>query len=239
MGVAGTVVVGGFATWYLAFRDVAEPATVGEAVTSFREHPGSAAAVPPGVYVYATRGFERIDALAGARHPYPSRSTITVTGDPCGVQMRWDVLRGRSTTWSLCIRGGGWTLASQDERHTFFGHTDFRSYACRDFAFWTRARSASYDCVRSDASEHGIEALVGVSRVRVGGAVVSTVHLHRTSSFTGSTRGTSTYDFWLDPSTGVPVRVVMSSRTTNDSAIGAVHYEEHVALRLASLTPRR
>jgi hypothetical protein len=57
--------------------------------------------------------------------------------------------------------------------------------------------------------------------------------------YTGAIRGTSTYDFWLDRKTGVPVGVRMVSRTTNDSAVGDVHYEEVVMLRLESLRPRR
>jgi hypothetical protein len=31
----------------------------------------------------------------------------------------------------------------------------------------------------------------------------------------------------------------MTSRTTNDSPVGDVHYEEDVSLRLRSLVPRR
>jgi hypothetical protein len=37
----------------------------------------------------------------------------------------------------------------------------------------------------------------------------------------------------------MPVRIVMVSRTTNDSPVGDVHYEEDVTLLLMSLTPRR
>jgi hypothetical protein len=33
--------------------------------------------------------------------------------------------------------------------------------------------------------------------------------------------------------------MVMVSRTTNDSPVGDVHYEEDVTLLLTSLTPRR
>jgi hypothetical protein len=240
IGVAGGVAVAGAAVWYLALRDVAQPARVREAVTSFSEHPGGRTSTPVGVYVYATHGFEKIDALTGAAHRYPSRSSITVTGDACGVRMRWDVLRGRSTTWSFCIGQAGWSLVSQDERHTFFGHTDTRSYACPRFVFWAgRVASSLYTCAAADATEHGEEAFVGRSLLAVGKARVATVHLRRTAVYRGATRGTASYDFWLDRSTGVPVRLVMVSRTTNDSPVGAVHYEERVALRLTSLTPRR
>jgi hypothetical protein len=153
--------------------------------------------------------------------------------------MRWDVLKGRSTTWSFCVRGADWTLTSQDERHTFFGHTDVTTYTCPHFTFWSSTPSSPYECTRPDTTERGTELVAGAARVRVGHRSVATVHLHRTSAFTGGTRGTSTYDFWLDRGSGVPVRIVMVSRTTNDSAVGAVHYGERVVLRLTSLTPRR
>ena len=239
IGLASGVAVVVISVWYLALRDVAEPASVDEAVTSFRTHPGRAGAVPAGVYVYATRGFEKIDALTGATHRYPARSTITVTDDSCGVRMRWDVLRGRSTDWWFCIRSDGWTLASQDERHTFFGHTDHRSYRCPHFVFWASSTRSTYECTRGDATERGSQAVVGTARLGVGGAAAVSVHLRRTSSFAGASRGTSSYDLWLDRATGIPVRVLMVSRTTNDSPVGAVHYEEQVELRLTSLTPRR
>jgi len=65
------------------------------------------------------------------------------------------------------------------------------------------------------------------------------VHVRRTSAFSGETRGESAHDVWLGRASGVPVRVRMRSRTTNDSPIGDVHYEEDVSLRLVSLVPRR
>ena len=112
-GVA--LLLAGFAAWYFVFRDVAEPTTVGEAVTNFRSEtdktPGPSP-VPTGVYVYATSGFEKTDALTGVTHHYPPRSTITVTKGACGVRMRWDVLKGRSTTWTFCIGSDGWVMTA-------------------------------------------------------------------------------------------------------------------------------
>jgi hypothetical protein len=231
--------VAGVATWYLVLRDVAEPASVGEAVTSFREHPGNGSPVPSGVYVYDTRGLERTDALTGVTHRYPSRSTLTVTGDPCGFHLRWSVLRGRSTAWSFCTGGGSWKLLSQDERHTFFGRTERTDYSCPDFAFWSAPASSTYTCTTGNATERGVRRISPGPRIRVGRRLVRTILVRRTSTFTGGIRGSSRYDFVLDRRSGIPVRVVMESTTTNDSPVGAVHYEERVALRLTSLTPRR
>jgi hypothetical protein len=242
----GALLLAGFAAWYFVFRDVATPTTVGEAVTNFRgdtdQTPGPSP-VPVGVYVYATSGFERTDALAGATHRYPRRSTITVTKDPCGVRMRWDVLEGRSTTWTFCIDSGRWVMTTQDERHTFFGVTEGTTYECSDVPFRMPgdrpSRGMQVTCTTSGATERETQRIVGRETVRVGRRSVSAVHVHQATSLSGDIRGASTYDVWLDRKTGVPVRISMVSRSTNDSPVGDVHYDEVVTLRLLSLTPRR
>jgi hypothetical protein len=241
-----TLLVAGFAVWYFVFRDVATPTTVGEAVTNFRGDTDAArgpSPVPVGVYVYATRGFERTDALTGATHRYPPRSTITVTKDPCGVRMRWDVLEGRSTTWTFCIDGGRWVMTTQDERHTFFGVTQGTTYRCSDVPFRTPGdepdRGMTVTCTTSGATERELQRIVGRETLRVGATPISAVHVHQATSLDGDIRGASTYDMWLDRRTGVPVRIAMVSRSTNDSPVGDVHYDEDVTLRLVSLTPRR
>lgn len=245
--MAGGVALVAVGAWYVAFRDVTEPASVDEAITTFREEtgPGSRkpSPVPEGVYVYDTVGYERTDALTGAIHRYPSRSTITVTADPCGVRMRWDVLEGRSTTWTYCITSGGWEIAGQDERHTFFGRTERTTYTCARTPFRPagdrRGATFAVVCSTDGAEERGTGLVASRAIVRVAGRPVATVRLRRRTSFAGRIRGTSTHDVHIARKTGAPVRVVMTSRTTNDSPVGDVHYEEDVSLRLRSLVPRR
>jgi hypothetical protein len=159
------------------------------------------------------------------------------------MRMRWDVLKGRSTEWTLCVADGGWTLASQDERHTFFGRTERTTYACEN----TPIRPAGdrpgtrwpVACGTDSVDEGGSGRVVGLERLRVGGRLVQTVRIRRVSTFAGTTRGRTTHDLWFARASGVPVRLRLVSRTTNDSAIGDVHYEEDVTLRLVSLAPRR
>jgi len=246
-GVVGGIAVAVVAAWFFLLRDVAEPTSVGEAVTTFREEEETAplgpSPVPEGVYVYETEGFEKTDALTGVTHRYPRRSTITVTKDECGVKMRWNVLEGRSTTWTYCIGPDGWEVASQDERHTFFGRTERTTYTCSGTPFRPTGDKAGttfgVSCSTGSADEAGSGRVVGREALRVGGSPVETVHLRKTTSFTGQIRGTASHRFWLVRRTGVPVSVVMVSKTTNDSAVGDVHYEEVVTLRLVSLRPRR
>ena len=245
IAAAGGIAVVGFAVWYFALRDVARPTTVDEAVTNFRETTtrGDASPVPPGVYVYATSGFEKTDALTGATHRYPRHSTITVTGDPCGVRMRWDVLEGRSTGWTFCIGKDGWVMRTQDERHTFFHVTEKTTYQCSNVLFRPSGdrvgKRVRATCTTPSTTERETQWVVGRERILVGPARVSAVHIRQQIRLSGDSRGASTFDLWLDRRTGVPVRISMVSRTTNGSPIGDVHYEELVTLRLVSLVPRR
>ena len=235
----------GAAAWFLLLRDEAEPVTVDEALTSFRTDtepaPKTPSPIPEGVYVYATTGYEKTDALTGVTHRYPRRSTITVTAADCGASLDWRVLDGRSTTWIYCVTPGAWLLDSQDERHTFFGRTERTTYVCDDTPIRRAGSRARYQvsCATETSRETGRLTLLGREQLRVGGESVMTEHVRKTTWFTGEIRGTAGHDIWYDADSGVPVKVVMVSRTTNDSAVGDVHYEEDARLVLTSLTPRR
>jgi hypothetical protein len=245
---AAALAFGAAAVWFVFLRDSAEPVTVGEAVTSFRTDteptPGAPSPIPEGVYVYATDGFEKTDALTGVSHRYPKRSTITITAADCGVSLLWRVLDGRSTEWIYCVGGKGWSIARQDERHTFFGRTERTTYICETTPIRPAEPSVGMrwrviDCGTDEADERGTVRVVGLPQVRVGTVEVHTVHVRKATRFVGEIRGTSRHDIWFDANPGVPVKMVMVSRTTNDSPVGDVHYEEDVTLLLTSLKPRR
>lgn len=243
--LAAVAIVAG-ATWLVA-RDTAEPVGVEDAVTSFRDETTGepvASPIPAGVYVYATDGYERTDALTGVTHRYPKRSTITAATADCGVSLTWRVLKGRSTGWTYCATADGWELRSQDERHTFFGRTETTKYECRATPILPAEPTAGdswavSECVAGDTSETGRMRVVGLPRLVVGGSRVPTVHVRKTTELSGSSRGTSRHDLWFDARTALPVKLVLVSRTTSESPIGDVRYEEDVTLTLRSLEPRR
>ena len=242
--VAGVAAVGLLGAWWFLLRDVSTPASVTAAVAAYRqEGEGAASPIPAGVYLYSTDGFEETDALRGTTHAYPSTSTITVTGAPCGVRLRWEVLEGRSTTWAACTASNAWAARSRDERHRFFGVTERTTYICTDTPFRPAGdrpgTTFTVSCSTGEAKERGPGRVVAQETVDVGEMSVPAVHIRTTTSFSGATTGKATYDFWLARATGLPVRVTMVSRTTNSSLIGDVHYEERVSLRLSSLEPRR
>jgi hypothetical protein len=245
-GVVAALAVAGAAAWFLALRDTTEPVEPGEAVTSFRTDTGQApegtAPIPEGVYVYETDGFEQTDALLGEKHVYPEETTITVRAADCGASLVWRPVKGRSTEWVFCTAPQGWELASQDERHTFFGRTESTTYVCEDTLVRppeTASAPSKYSCSTGSADEVGTVALVGLEEIQVGGTNVTAEHVRRKTTLSGETRGATTHDTWFDSASGVPVKMVMVSRTTNDSPIGEVNYDERVSLLLTSLEPRR
>ena len=246
--VVGVVVLAGLGAWLMLFRDTAEPVTVEDAITSFRMEPeGSASAspIPPGVYVYGTDGSESTDALTGVTHRYPNRSTIIVAAADCGVSLAWRVLKGRSTEWRLCQTDGGWQLRAQDERHTFYGQTERTTYICEDTpilpARHPLGASWPVECATDGATETGMARIVARRPWQpvAGGRSRASVLVRKVTTFGGDIRGFARYAFWFDEVTGLPVRLDMASRTSNESPVGDVHYREDVVLRLLSLEPRR
>ncbi len=243
-GALAVAAVAGAAAWWLVLRDPTEAVDVEEVVTSFQTDtaPRGPSPIPEGVYVYRTDGFERTDALTGKTHHYPTRSTITVTAADCGVSLLWQVLDGRSTEWTYCVTSDGWELASQDERHTFFGTTQQTTYTCEDTLIrptTTRPEHWPVTCSTEGAEEKGFAWVAGRTRLRVGRASVTAEHIRKKTRFSGDIRGHALHDVWFDAKAGVPVKIVMVSRTTNDSPVGDVTYDEDVTLLLTSLEPRR
>lgn len=244
-GAVGALAVAAATAWLLAFRDTAVPVGVDEAVETFRgETTEGGSPIREGVYVYATVGHEKTDALIGVTHRYPRRSTITVTAAECGFRLTWRVLKGRSTEWTYCVSADGWALRSQDERHTFFGRTERTTYLCEDTSVRPReleiGDSWQVSCSTDDTRETGTVNVVEQREWSLDdGPTITETLIRKATSFTGANRGTARHDLWFDDKTGMPTHLRMVSRTTSDSPIGDVAYEEDVTLTLLSLEPRR
>jgi hypothetical protein len=244
--VVGAVVVVAAAAAFVfgvVLRDTAEPASVADAVARYR---AAAAAgetpIPPGVYVYATTGEESISALGGTTHRYPARSTITVTTAPCGMTLRWDVLKTRTTTWEICAEGEQQEVASWVERHVFFGQDDRTTWRCVGWTWLPGPGSeerAPLECDGGDTTMSGAVEDLGVETLTVAGDPVATVHLRVRAAERGVARGPVVEDRWVESETGLPVRVRYSVRTANVSPIGDVTFTERFTVRLLSLEPRR
>lgn len=230
--------------WRLRLHDTAKPASAGEALKRFRSQTrGNGGRIPAGVYVYATKGFESVSALGGIRHRYPARSTITITRAPCGTALRWDVLTTRWDAFTICGEGGGLRLAGWSERHEFFGRADRTDWRCRRTAWLPAKRRPGslslWRCRSSDSTQEGTTRIVGADSVLVGAKPVKAIRLRASVREAGGARGIAMEERWLEPETGLPLRIDYRVRTKNPSPIGDVTFEERFELRLLSLEPRR
>jgi hypothetical protein len=231
-------VAGGF-----LFSDTSKPASVAEALRGFRladPHPRA----NEGLYLYATTGGETLDVLRGATHRYPTTTSVALTHVACGTRLRWQPLEERAMTWTFCRSAGGPVLLTIEEVHTFFGQTDRTTYRC-DPSSWPALGAAPgtsrpFACRSGRGREGGVALIVGRETVEVGGARLHAVHVRTTAHVSGGDRGTEVVDWWVEPASTLPVRLVLTSKTSRRVAlVGTAHYREHAELRLSSLHPER
>ncbi len=233
---AGAVVaVAALGAGGVLLHDTAKPASIEDAVRRFQTD-GAGAGKLDGVYLYATKGGESVDALGGAHHRYPATTSITAVGASCGVRLRWDALQGRSTTWTLCSTRAGVDLGTEEVVHTFFGQADDTTYACAGSEL---LRSGSFRCRSARGQQAGTVRVVGRGSIDVGGKSVSVLHVRTVARISGGDQGSETVDWWLGTASGLPVRVAFTSHTSRKTVVGRVHYTEDADLRLLSLAPRR
>jgi hypothetical protein len=232
------------AAWTGGFflHDTSQAAPVSEALHRFRagDHPATGL---NGVYLYATEGSESINALGGAKHVYPDRTSITVIEVPCGIQLRWSVLEKRSTTWTFCSTTAGVEFRISDERHAFFGQSDHTVYRCSRRLLIPKkpvaGATSSFTCGSGRNLEVGEARVIGYSTIEVGGRRVRAIRVSHTQTIRSRDSGSETIDWWLDSATALPLRVELRSRTSRKEWVGLVKYHEDFNLLLLSLTPMR
>ncbi|HEU4701223.1 MAG TPA: hypothetical protein VFS37_01985 [Conexibacter sp.] len=245
----------GYGAVHLVTHESSEPASIAAALARFRALPASARTLPPrlrgrapqpGVYVYATRGFEVSHVLGTRRHPYPRHTTITVSVTPRGcLRTRWDLLATRHDATLACPRlGAAARLIDQSEEHEFADHVDRRAYLC------TRRSTAGPPRLLRGARWHSRCAIDGTTTVDDGvaigprtltldGARTRTVLLRTTTRVSGETTGVGTSFTWVLPDTRLVVRRTIANASTTSTIVGDVRYEERATLALTSARPRR
>jgi hypothetical protein len=169
------------------------------------------AAARPGTYVYDTTGFESVDALGGARHAYPERTTISVRRANGCTTFRWQPFTQRFYDWQTC----GTRLRGFGELHRFFDRDDRRTYRCDE----TSSLEGGWRCTAQGTTE--------TARV----ASSAPHHVRLRTELTGKTAGTGLREIWLRAD-GVPRRMIVENESTSPSFLGDVHYRERYELRL-------
>lgn len=232
------------AAWAGGFflHDSSQAAPISQALRRFRASEHGSGGLS-GVYLYATTGRESVDALGGTSHTYPTKTSITVTEVPCGIQLRWAALEKRSTTWTFCSTAAGTELRSSDERHAFFGQRDHTIYLCSGRLLLPKnavvGSTKSFTCRSSRNTEVGEVRVLGRGTIEVEGSQVRAIRVSTDLNIVARDSGSETIDWWLDSATAIPLRIDLQSRTSRKMWVGRVHYRENLSLRLLSLRPMR
>ena len=252
LGALGLLAAAG-AAFVITHQDHSTALEPDAAVDAFRnrshETPAPAAdarrtAPEPGVYSYATTGFESTDVLSGARHDYPSVSTITYAASGCGSEDRWQPLTSRFSANVLCRTAAGLELRSTQQHREFFGRVQAQAFTCP--AGFTELPATPVVGHRSSAVCRGTSGdlalssrVLGAEVLAVGTSSLPVTHLELTGRLTGQTTGTISRDLWLDSATGLVVRVTGTADTRSDTLAGPARYTERYTLSLMSVSPRR
>ena len=239
--IAGGAIVAAIAGGWL-LNDRSTPTSIPDVLQRFHEGERVRGDID-GVYLYATRGDESVDALGGAHHRYPKTSSITLVTEPCGMRLLWEPLEERSATWTLCATPRGIELSGWKVEHEFFGQRDSTTYVCTEGvlvpAEQTPGAASRLRCSSGSGRQTGETRLLGVEEVAVAGRRLRAVHVRTVGLVSGGDEGTERTDWWLDERSGLPLRIALSSRTSRSILIGEVHYAEDADLRLRSTTPLR
>ena len=197
--------------------------------------------VAPGVYQYATSGFDRVDVLTGARHDYPTTTTITVVPHGCGVRLRWDVAVERWDSWDWCLDGDAVRQTGWVGYHEFFGTAGPQR-------LHLRRRPAPARCARGhnvgDDVPHGRP---HDDRLHRHGDRAHDPHRcgHRDPRAAPSIRrrrggestGRQSVEGWYRMTDGLPVREHLTISTKQDTVVGTTNFDETYTIDLLTPTP--
>ncbi|HAX82840.1 MAG TPA: hypothetical protein DCY40_09780 [Actinobacteria bacterium] len=190
-----------------------------------------------GVYVYATTGFEAVDALAGARHEYPAETYLTISLGECGRVVRWNALDERWDEWEHCGPGGAITRSRN--YHDWFGVPNLDEQVCAEPLPLVPTAPVTVVCTTGDITETFESTPMGEETLTIGGVAVATRWVRVVSELTGVTSGDFQADLWVLPGTVLVVKMVVVRHNTTETQIGTVGYEEAYTVTLTSLDPGR
>ena len=221
--------------------------------TTVLQHRPSGAAVPapeaeadsrptPGVYSYRTSGSERL-SLPGAARSYPSHTYATVRrGEGCRWTVDHPLLEEHVDHLERCTDTDALRVVADRTQVSFFGQTDNGEYRCEPpivEAAWRDPTAVERERCRDGASSADyVFTGRGVEAVDVGGRSMPARRIHLDTKLHGRADGTVTVESWVQPGTGLILRLTRDVDTDGHSAFGDIHYTEHLDLTLESLTPR-
>jgi len=224
------LVVAATLAWRLIPEDSTSGVAVGDALARYRQmvdrEPSRAQALDglpkPGLYRYAVRGGESLDALLDSEHQYSGTAIVVVVRDSCGVEERWRVLRERWSASLLCRDGDRVHLVELHDHHEFFGEAKDSVYSCRPVGAEGTICEAGGEAVAYETVD------LGSKRIEVDGREVLAEHLRSNLRMTGDTTGVGRVDEWRRVTDGLLLR----KRQQTTASFSAGDYVESYEIEL-------
>lgn len=242
------------ALWFVRGRDPARALSDSDALDDFRERSGAVAegdgGPSAGVYAATASGDESI-GLPGFDETLGPSAPVTVTYDDRGCfTYRADFNSHHWRSWTFCpsetatfsLQGiESWTARKAPGMDV----ATLSTYECEtpiDFLWPDMAAGATRsgactgttdadDSVTDDAA--AMEVVDAGETITIGGEDVAAVRIRTNDTLSGAQTGTERGEWWLDPTTGLPLRVSVESSLEG----GLADYREQFDLRLSTLTP--
>lgn len=225
---------------HVVLTTTAPPTTEVSAVTT-TSAPVTHSLVAPGVYQYATSGFDSVDALTGARHDYPNITTITVVPYDCGVRLRWDIAEERWDSWDWCLEGDGLRQTGWVGYHEFFGTPGENDYTCDGDPRPLDAPAGTTWTMTCRMADRTTTSFTGTvieqTTLTVAGTEIPVLHLRYEVDVVGESTGHQAVEGWYRTTDGLPVREHLTIATKQDTVIGTTNFDEDYTIDLLTPTP--
>ena len=198
---------------------------------------------PEGVYPHKSEGYEETDAVGGARHDYPAESSVVLRHTDCGLITRWQPLKERWDESSFCSVGPALEIRALTIYHEFFQKGQQDDYICPPGSIVFDRRepvgaSWMWHCDNEHTSVDTQTRVVAIEPVVIEGRRIDAVRMRYESRLTGATEGAQLQERWIDPESGMVLRLRSEVAAKTDSPFGRVNYEEKYLIEVKSLTPR-
>jgi hypothetical protein len=262
VATAAVIVLGGTALLAVryVFREHPGPKSLNTAVKTFKGNRSTTAGgnltyEPPaeGVYTLHGQGKERISFPPNSqRDGTVMPASVTYIADGC---WRWhvDYNVAHWEEYDFCPHATQLHLAADRNSQSW----DFGVVKINNLAQFTcplaamvlpgdpkPAQTLGWSCTGTNTAVPGrttaatTTRIVAIVTLRIGGAVVPTVHELQQVTLTGGQRGSVKEDWWLTASSGFPVRMERHITILTSSSIGTITYHEVGSWQMASLHPR-
>lgn len=197
----------------------------------------------PGVYVYATDGYEEV-SLLNTRRDYPDETTRTIRhGEGCQWSMLITFLEEHEEEHSACSTPTRIDVLASSTSVTWFGHQQNNRFECdppqrladREAAPGT---TGGFVCREGDRTTfEGTVTYLGEEEFIVDGEARRAWRIDVSSTATGEIRGTVEVDQLIDLTTGHVLWEHRRDELDQDTQAGTVHYSQDVTSSLTDLDP--